>query len=191
LPERTVRAGYAEVVKYGLVHDAAFFGWCREHGGRMLLGHIDDRIYAIKKSCAHKAKIVSEDERESGRRALLNLGHTFAHALEGVTGYSDRLMHGEAVAIGIAMAFALSAEMGLCSYDDADTVREHLHDIGLPVKPPMLSYDIDQIMALMAQDKKAKNGRLTMILVRGIGQAFIADDVDEEIVRAFWRKSIV
>lgn len=186
LPRRELQAGYAEVVKYGLIKDEAFFAWCQKHGTTLLSGDRQAQIFAVGTSCEHKAKIVAADEREAGERALLNLGHTFAHALEAVTGYGNLLLHGEAVSIGMAMAFKLSAQLGLCSHTEAYDVRDHLASAGLPVKPPAFNYDIDQLMALMAQDKKATAGKLTLILARGIGKAFIARDVSEKEVRDVW-----
>lgn len=192
LPERELKSGYAEVVKYGLIMDSAFFNWCDEHGGQLLHGDMTIRIKAVRQSCAFKAQIVAEDEREAGRRALLNLGHTFGHALESVWGFSSKLLHGEAVSIGMAMAFDLSAAMGLCPTQHAQAVTTHLRNLGLPTAPPPIPpetpYDIDQLMALMAQDKKASGGKLTLILSRDIGKAIIADDVDPAPIRALWRK---
>lgn len=187
LPERQMISGYAEVVKYGLIQDLDFFMWCDEHAGQLMFGNPDIRTQAISKSCAYKAQIVAEDERESGKRALLNLGHTFGHALESVTGFSDRLLHGEAVAIGTVMAFDLSARLGLCPTQDAQAVRNHLTRLGLPVAPPSGTYNIDELMALMAQDKKASGGKLTLILVKGIGQSFVAKDVDPAPIREIWK----
>jgi len=188
LSSRELRSGYAEIVKYGLIQDPAFFAWCQAHGKQLIEGDAGARIQAICKSCEYKAEIVGEDERESGRRAILNLGHTFAHALESVTGYGTELLHGEAVAIGSVMAFRLSAEQGLCSPDDAEAVRAHFQETGLPVLPPPRTYDIEQLMTFMAQDKKASDGQLTLVLARGIGQCFIAKNVDPTPVRALWRK---
>jgi 3-dehydroquinate synthase len=186
LPRRELKAGYAEIVKYGLIKDAPFFAWCRANGGRLLNGDHETQIHAVGISCEHKAKIVAADEREAGERALLNLGHTFGHALETASGYGQILLHGEAVAIGMVMAFKLSARLGMCPHADVYDVRDHLAEAGLPVVPPKFSYDIDRLMALMAQDKKAEGGKLTLILVRGIGQAFIARDVNAKEVRALW-----
>lgn len=188
LPRRELLAGYAEIVKYGLIKDDAFFAWCQKHGATLLNGDRQAQIFAIGTSCEHKAKIVAADEREAGERALLNLGHTFAHALEAATGYGNLLLHGEAVAIGMAMAFKLSAQLGLCSHTEAYDVRDHLAGVGLPVKAPAFRYDIDQLMALMAQDKKAHGGKLTLILARGIGKAFISRDVNETEVRDVWKE---
>ncbi len=187
LPEREMQAGYAEVVKYGLINDAAFFTWCQTHGDKLLRGDRAAQIEAVSRSCAYKAAIVIADEHETGVRALLNLGHTFGHALEAITGYSHLILHGEAVSIGMAMAFRLSADLGLCPAADARAVREHLQAVGLPIKPPAFAYDIERLMALMAQDKKAEHGKLTLILARGIGQAFVNPNTNPTPVRASWQ----
>jgi 3-dehydroquinate synthase len=188
LPQREMRAGYAEVVKYGLIKDAAFFDWCRTHGAKLLSGDREAQIYAVHASCVHKAKVVAADEREAGERALLNLGHTFGHALETITGYK-LLLHGEAVAIGMVMAFKLSAQLGLCSHTEAYDVRDHLERLGLPVTPPAFPYyNIDELMTLMKQDKKAEAGKLTLILAKGIGKAFISTSVKDEDVRTVWQE---
>ena len=186
LPKREVLAGYAEVVKYGLIRDAKFFQWCAQNGASVIAGNGAARIQAVEASCRHKAEVVAADEREAGERALLNLGHTFGHALETFLGYGDSLLHGEAVAIGCVLAFRLSAKMGLCPAADADAVRDHFIQIGLPVRPPAAQYDVDRLMALMAQDKKAEGGRLTLILAHGIGQLFISRDVAADDVRRLW-----
>ncbi|MDP9127747.1 MAG: 3-dehydroquinate synthase, partial [Pseudomonadota bacterium] len=170
LPKRQVLAGYAEVVKYGLIRDQPFFRWCEMHGGHQVLnGDREAQIHAIGVSCAHKAGIIARDERESGERALLNLGHTFGHALEAISGYSSTLLHGEAVSIGMVMAFRLSAELGLCPAAEADRVRDHLAVLGLPVTPAPFANNIEQLMSLMLQDKKVQGGRLSLILTHGIG----------------------
>lgn len=187
LPEREMKAGYAEVVKYGLIFDAEFFRWCQAHGGELLNGNRKSQIYAVSKSCEHKVRIVATDEREAGERALLNLGHTFGHALEAVTGYGKVLFHGEAVAIGMAMTFRLSADLGLCPAEDASAVQTHFKEVGLPTKPPSFAYDIERLMALMAQDKKTEHGQLTLIMARGIGQAFINKKVNASPIRALWQ----
>lgn len=187
LNEREMRAGYAEILKYGLILDAAFFHWCQTHGLRLLRGDREAQVYAISKSCEHKARIVSADERESGARALLNLGHTFGHALETVTGYGGRLVHGEAVAIGYVMAFRLSAGLSLCPPQDAEAVEAHVREVGLPATPPRLSCDVEELMTLMGHDKKARGGKLTFILARGIGQCFISRDVNPSPVRELWK----
>jgi len=190
LPHRELVAGYAEVVKYGLIKDAPFFGWCRTNGARLLNGDREAQIYAVGVSCEHKAKIVASDERETGERALLNLGHTFGHALETVTGYGQLLMHGEAVAIGTVMAFKLSARLGFCPHAEVYDVHDHLAEVGLPTAPPKFAYNIDQLITLMTQDKKAEGGKLTLILARGIGQAFVSRDVSAKEVRALWEDTL-
>jgi 3-dehydroquinate synthase len=190
LAHRELVSGYAEIVKYGLIKDAPFFSWCRINGGRLLNGDREAQIHAIGVSCEHKAKIVEADEREAGERALLNLGHTFGHALETITGYGQLLMHGEAVAIGTVMAFKLSARLGYCPHAEAYAVQDHLAEVGLPVTPPVFAYDIDQLMALMGQDKKAEGGKLNLILARGIGHAFLSRDVNAKEVRALWEDTL-
>ena len=185
LPGRDFRAGYGEVAKYGLLGDAAFFGWLEKHGPA-LAQDAGLRQQAVKHSVAMKAGIVQRDETEQGERALLNLGHTFGHALESATGYSDRLLHGEGVAIGCALAFELSARLGLCSQEDPSRVAAHLEQMGLPSRLLQLPGDLpdnEALMALMAQDKKVQDGRLRFILARGIGDAFVTDQVDLQTVR--------
>jgi 3-dehydroquinate synthase len=188
LPRRDFAAGYAEVVKYGLIGDAAFFAWLEANREAVFAGGAA-RIQAIAESCRAKARTVAADEREAGERALLNLGHTFGHALEAACGFdAKRLVHGEAVAIGMVMAHDFSVAQGLAAAAEAARVRRHLRDAGLPVSladipgPPI---GADDLMRHMAQDKKVKRGRLTFILTRGIGRAFIADDVPPEAVRGF------
>ena len=176
-----VMAGCAEVVKYGLINDAAFFAWLETHGSGLVEGDEAARQHAVRTSCAAKARIVAADERESGARALLNLGHTFAHALEAECGYSDELLHGEAVAMGLVMAFDLSARLGLCSIADAARVERHLAAVGLPTEPTALDgrvWSIDSLIGHMGRDKKVEGGKIAFVLARGIGQAFIARDVD-------------
>jgi len=187
LPRRALRAGYAEVVKYGLIDDPEFFGWLERHGEGVIAGDAAARRQAVLKSCAAKASIVAADEREAGQRALLNLGHTFAHALEAEAGYSDGLLHGEAVAIGLGLAFRLSARLGLCAFTEATRVERHLASVGLPGGPPELRdarWTAERLLAHMAQDKKVKDGKLVFVLARGIGRAFLARDVDPADVRA-------
>ncbi len=186
LTERDFLAGYGEVVKYGLLGDAAFFEWLEENGPALRVGDKAARQYAVKRSVEMKADIVVRDETEQGDRALLNLGHTFCHALEAATGYSDRLLHGEGVAIGCALAFELSARLGLCSQEDPSRVRAHLRDMKMKVDLSDISGqlpDADGLLDLMAQDKKVIDGRLRFILARGIGEAFVAEDVDTDEVR--------
>jgi 3-dehydroquinate synthase len=182
LPHRELAAGYAEVVKYGLLGDAAFFRWCEAHAAALLAGDDGARAHAVAESCRAKARIVGADEREAGQRALLNLGHTFAHAFETAAGYGDALLHGEAVGFGMCLAFDLSVELGLCPPEDAARVRRHVAAVGLPTGLPQGAWRIDRLLALMAQDKKARGG-LTFILARGIGDAFVAHDVPAEPVR--------
>jgi 3-dehydroquinate synthase len=188
LPIREFRAGYAEMAKYGLLGDAAFFDWLDANWKEVFAGG-PARDQAIAVSCRAKAAIVARDERETGDRQLLNLGHTFGHALEAACGYSDRLLHGEAIAVGMTLAFDFSAtRQGLCSKGEAARVIRHLAAAGLPtriqsISPPLPS--IDELMELIAQDKKIKRGRLTFILVRGIGDAFIETGVDAAEVRTF------
>jgi 3-dehydroquinate synthase len=187
LPRRQLLAGYAEVVKYGLIGDAAFFAWLEDHGSALIDGDEMARQHAVTTSCAAKAKVVAADERESGARALLNLGHTFAHALEAECGYSDELLHGEAVALGLVMAFDLSARLGLCPAEDAARVERHLAAVGLPTEPTAIGgrfWDADRLIEHMGRDKKVQGGRLSFVLARGIGHAFVARDIDLAEVHA-------
>ena len=187
LPVRDFRAGYAEVAKYGLLGDAAFFSWLEANWQDIFAGG-SAREHAIAVCCRAKAAIVARDERETGERALLNLGHTFGHALEAGAGFSDRLLHGEAVALGMVLAFEFSARKGLIGADIAARARAHLAAVGLPThvnQVPGGVPGVDALMNLIAQDKKVKRGRLTFILVCGIGQAFIENNVDPSEVRAF------
>jgi 3-dehydroquinate synthase len=181
LSPREFRAGYAEVVKYGLLGDAPFFAWLEQNWTDVFSGQGGKRRHAVETGARAKAKIVEQDEREeSGTRALLNLGHTFGHALEAYAGYSDRLLHGEAIAIGMRLAFTFSVELGLCPGGDAARVEEHLAAVGLPTKIasiPGTKPTPDQLLRLMAQDKKVKGGKLALVLVRGIGAAFVERDV--------------
>ena len=181
LAPREVRAGYAEVVKYGLIDDFDFFSWCEAHAAALLAGDADARTKAIAHSVAAKARVVAADERETtGTRALLNLGHTFGHALEAETGFSDLLLHGEGVACGMALAFRFSAAQGLCSGQDAVRVASHLDQAGLPTTLKAAHVDADgaTLVGHMAHDKKMEGGRLPFLLARGIGQTFLAKDVD-------------
>ena len=192
LPERQFRAGYAEVVKYGLLGDAGFFSWLEANWREVFAGGKSSgslaREHAIVVSCRAKAAIVARDERETGDRALLNFGHTFGHALEAACGFSDRLLHGEAVAAGMALALAFSARRGLLPAAEAERAIRHLAEVGLPTRPrdiPGGLPSVDRLMELMAQDKKVKRGVLTFILARGIGSAFVEGGVDERDVYAF------
>jgi 3-dehydroquinate synthase len=188
LPPRELRAGYAEVVKYGLIGDAAFFDWCEARWPAILAGG-PERDEAVAQSCRAKAAFVVRDEREDGDRALLNLGHTFGHALERVVGYdAARLVHGEGVAIGLALAFRFSARLGLCGGQDAGRVEAHLRAAGLPTRladVPGGAGPVEGLLDAMAQDKKVKAGALTFILARGIGQSFVAPGIPVDDVRAF------
>jgi 3-dehydroquinate synthase len=187
LPPREFRAGYAEVAKYGLLGDAAFFARL-EADWRGVFAGGPAREQAIATSCRAKAAIVSRDERETGERALLNLGHTFGHALEAAAGFSDRLLHGEAISLGMVLAFQLSARRGLTGAETAARVAHHLAAVGLPThlsEMPGGPPPADQLMDLVAQDKKVRRGRLTFILARGIGQAFVAPDVEADEVKSF------
>jgi 3-dehydroquinate synthase len=188
LSARELRAGYAEIVKYALIEDPQFFEWLEQNGLVVLRGHAAAQEYAIHSAVAGKARIVEQDEREtSGRRALLNLGHTFGHALEAETGYSDRLLHGEAVALGCVLAFAFAAERGLCSVADAERVSDHFSSVGLPTTLAQLGLNGigAQLAHHMEHDKKRSKGRTAFILVNGIGQAFVDKTVDLANVAAF------
>ena len=185
LTMRDFLAGYGEVVKYGLLGDVAFFDWLEAKGPALAAGDMDARVRAVTRSCQMKADIVQRDETEKGDRALLNLGHTFCHALEAATGYSDRLLHGEGVAIGCGLAFELSARLGLCSQEDPSRVRAHLRAMGMKVDIADIPGDLPDVaglLDLMGQDKKVLDGRLRFILARGIGDAFITSDAPSETV---------
>lgn len=188
LSAREFRAGYAEVVKYGLIDDPAFFEWCELNGTAVFTAG-EACAKAVATSCAAKAAVVARDEHENGDRALLNLGHTFGHALERACDYDGaRLVHGEGVAIGMAMAFRFSAKLGLAPGKDAERVERHLKAVGLPTRLQEVPGDIgdpDSLLDAMAQDKKVRRGALTFILARGIGQSFIAHDVARADVHAF------
>ena len=197
LPRRELLAGYAEVAKYGLIDDAAFWDWCEQNGAAVLAGDAAQRTYAIEKSCQAKARIVAADERETtDLRALLNLGHTFGHALEAETGFGPDLLHGEAVGTGMTMAFDLSAALGLCPAADARRVRKHLDEVGLPVRLRSIGgdnrrqWDAARLIEHMHGDKKAEGGRLTFILARGIGKAFVSRDVDMAALRGLLDQAI-
>jgi 3-dehydroquinate synthase len=183
LPRRELLAGYAEVVKYGLIRDRDFFAWLEQSGAALVKGDAGLRAEAVRKSCAAKAEMVAADERETGARALLNLGHTFGHALEAETGFGASLLHGEGVAIGMRLAFDLSVRLGFCPAADATRMRRHFEAVGLPVAMPKL--DPEAILAQMRRDKKVKDGQISLILVRGIGQAFIERAVSPETLLEF------
>ena len=185
LPERELRAGYAEVVKYGLIGDSGFFAWCEANGAALLSGDAEARAHAIETCVKAKAAIVTEDEREtSGVRALLNLGHTFGHAIESEAGLSGGILHGEAVAIGMVLAFRLSAERGLCPKEDARRVEAHLRGAGLPTEIPP-GQDAAALIGHMKRDKKRADGRTAFVLARRIGEAFVDRSVELADVERF------
>jgi 3-dehydroquinate synthase len=192
LPAREFRAGYAELAKFGMLGDAGFFAWLEANWQDVFAGGSSSgsfaREHAIAVACRGKAGIVARDERETGERALLNLGHTFGHAFEAAAGFSEKLLHGEAVALGIVCAFEFSTRLGLLPTNDAGRVAHHLAAVGLPTRlsdVPALRTTADALMKLIAQDKKVQRGKLNFILVRGIGQAFVARDIDPAQVREF------
>ncbi len=185
LKPRDFLAGYGEVVKYGLLGDAAFFEWLEKNAPKAAAGDMEARQYAVRRSVEMKAGIVIRDETEQGDRALLNLGHTFCHALEAATGYSDRLLHGEGVAIGCVLAFELSSRLGLCSQEDPSRVRAHLKEMGMKTDLADIQGDLpsaEVLLDLMGQDKKVVDGQLRFILARGIGDAFVSKDVPKDAV---------
>lgn len=185
LSKRDFISGYGEVLKYGLLGDAGFFAWLEENAEAMAEGDMSLRVAAVKRSVEMKAEIVTRDETEQGDRALLNLGHTFCHALEASTGYSDRLLHGEGVAIGCAMAFELSARLGLCSQEDPSRVRAHLQAMGMKKDLSDIPGALPgpkALLELMSQDKKVLDGKLRFVLAHGIGQAFVTSDVSGDTV---------
>jgi 3-dehydroquinate synthase len=185
LPKRELLAGYAEMLKYGLIRDEAFFTWLEANGRSLIDGNPALRSEAILNSCSAKAEIVAADEKEHGLRALLNFGHTFGHALEAETGYGDKLLHGEAVAIGMIMAMQTSVAMGICPKADLERTLAHYQACGLPHSPKQIQdeWNINALMDHFTRDKKAKDGKLTFILARGIGQAFTTQDVDSGLIR--------
>ncbi len=190
LPPRELLAGYAETAKYGLIDDIRFFDWLEAHGPAVLAGSGGARRQAVAACCTAKARVVAADETEDAGRVLLNLGHTFAHALELESGYGGGLLHGEAVAIGVVMAFDLSVRMGLCPPADLARIRRHWQRVGLPQAPPadlMARCDPTTLINHMQRDKKVRDGRPTFILARGIGQAFVAHDVTLDLVAAVLR----
>ncbi|HEX4183506.1 MAG TPA: 3-dehydroquinate synthase, partial [Caulobacteraceae bacterium] len=188
LPAREMRAGYAEVIKYGLLGDFAFFEWLERNGAAVIAREPEALAHAVARSVEMKAEIVAEDEREAGRRALLNLGHTFGHALEAETGFGEALLHGEAVAVGCAQAFRFSARLGLVSSQDALRAQRAVAAADLPVRLDQITrtpMSADRLIAHMAQDKKAEGGALTFVLAKGLGQAFTARAVDPARLRQF------
>ncbi|UWQ23260.1 3-dehydroquinate synthase [Leisingera aquaemixtae] len=192
LTARDFLSGYGEVVKYGLLGDAEFFAWLEDNGPALAEGDVAARVEAVARSVQMKADIVVRDETEQGDRALLNLGHTFCHALEAATGYSDRLLHGEGVAIGCALAFELSAKLGLCSQEDPSRVREHLKAMGMKTDLADIPGELpgaEALLELMGQDKKVVAGQLRFILARGIGEAFVTGDVPPDQVLSVLRSA--
>jgi 3-dehydroquinate synthase len=189
LPRRELLAGYAEIVKYGLIRDRDFFAWLEANGKALVAGDAAARREAVLRSCAAKAAVVAVDEREEGERALLNFGHTFGHALETETGFGDALLHGEAVALGMRLAFDLSVRLGLCAADEAARVRRHYHETGLPLALPgganARAFSADALIRHMRRDKKVRDGNITLILARAIGEAFISPDVPADLLRDF------
>jgi len=201
LPPRQLRAGYAEVVKYGLIGHKDFFIWLQDNGAKIIAGDRSAQRHAILISCRAKAQVVAADEKEQGPRALLNFGHTFGHALEAEVGYGDTLFHGEAVAIGMVMAFDLSVKMGLCPPQDAVTVRQHLDLMGLPTRIAPSGHHISQALSQIKmtadhlfnhtlKDKKISGGKVTYVLTSGIGQAFLSRDIDPEDVKTLFNLAL-
>lgn len=194
LSEREVLAGYAEVVKYGLIRDSGFFEWLEANGARLLAGDPEARRVAVVESCKAKARIVAADERETGDRALLNFGHTFGHALEAEAGYDGGVLHGEAVSIGMILALDLSHRIGLCSGQEVDRARRHFAAMGLPMDIASIAgardWDAGKLVDHMRHDKKVLAGRMRFILARGIGDAFVTADVDEKDVVQVLERSI-
>ena len=187
LPRRHMLAGYAEIAKVGLIDDPAFFGWLEGHAAAIVEGEPEPLRRAVVEACAAKVRVVASDEREAGRRALLNLGHTFGHALEAEVGYGDELLHGEAVAIGMVLAFELSARLGHCPAAEAARVRRHIAAAGLPTgldALPGRSWNTGALLEHMRRDKKVRDGHITFVLARGIGQAFLTDEVALDEVAA-------
>ncbi len=188
LPRRELLAGYAEIVKYGLIRDPGFYDWLEAEGAALIAGDVAVRREAVRRSCAAKAAVVAADERESGERALLNFGHTFGHALEAETGFGDALLHGEAVGLGMRLAFDLSAALGFCAAETAGRVRRHLAAIGLPTEIATAkgrALTAEALIAHMQKDKKVSDGRITLILARGIGEAFVSREVAPAALRDF------
>jgi 3-dehydroquinate synthase len=185
LSRRQVLAGYAEVVKYGVIDDEPFFAWLEENGAKVVAGDPEARRHAVATSCRAKARIVGADEREGGVRALLNLGHTFGHALEAETGFSDEMLHGEAVALGMVMALRLSARLGLAPAADSERLERHLKAVGLPATlPGPRLWPVDRLIHHMAGDKKVKDGKVTFVMAKGIGRSFLTREVPEDVLAA-------
>ncbi len=193
LDRRTRLAGYAEVVKYGVISDAAFFSWLERRGAGVVDGDAEARRRAVVASCAAKAAVVADDEREQGRRALLNFGHSFGHALEAAAGFGAALLHGEAVAIGMSLALDLSVARGLCPAEDAARVRRHLEAVGLPTGlrgTRLAGRSASELLDIMRRDKKTRGGRMTLVLARGIGRAFVTADTPPDAVAAVLARAL-
>jgi 3-dehydroquinate synthase len=193
LPRRQMLAGYAEVAKYGLINDPQLFSWLESNGVDVIERADVPLRHAVLESCRNKARVVAADEREQDARALLNLGHTFGHALEAECGYSDELLHGEAVAIGMVMAFDLSAQLGLCSLEDAARVQRHLASVGLPTSPAWIdgrSWQAEGLIRHMTRDKKVQDGRIAFVLAKGIGKAFFPAHAELEQISALLETAI-
>jgi 3-dehydroquinate synthase len=193
LPRRQMLAGYAEVAKYGLINDPHFFAWLESNGVDVIERADGPLRHAVLESCRNKARVVAADEREQDARALLNLGHTFGHALEAECGYSDELLHGEAVAIGMVMAFDLSAQLGLCSLEDAARVQRHLASVGLPTSPTWIdgrNWQAERLIRHMSRDKKVTDGRIAFVLSKGIGRAFFPAHAELDAISALLETAI-
>ncbi|MGY9056177.1 MAG: 3-dehydroquinate synthase [Alphaproteobacteria bacterium] len=194
LPRRELLSGYAEVAKYGLIDQPDFWSWLEVNAPRVLALEPEALTHAVVTSCRAKAAVVAEDEREGGARALLNLGHTFGHAIEAEVGYGGQVVHGEAVSIGMALAFRHSVKLGLCDASAVERVERHLSSVDLPVRPLQVMGQqpptIERLMARMASDKKAEGGQLTLILAKGIGQSFIAKGADAAAVEQTWAEAL-
>jgi 3-dehydroquinate synthase len=188
LQKRDFMSGYGEVVKYGLLGSEDFFVWLEKNGSALVTGDITARLEAVRMSCQIKVDIVAKDETEQGDRALLNLGHTFSHALEAATGYSNRLMHGEGVAIGCVLAFELSARLGLCPQEAPSRVRAHLQKMGMKTEIADIKGSLPaaaELLLIMAQDKKVVGGKLNFVLVNDIGKSFMTSDIDKDTICQF------
>jgi 3-dehydroquinate synthase len=193
LPRRQMLAGYAEVAKYGLINEPGFFTWLESNGVDVIERADGPLRHAVLESCRNKARVVAADEREQDARALLNLGHTFGHALEAECGYSDELLHGEAVAIGMVMAFDLSARLGLCSLEDAARVQRHLASVGLPTSPNWIDgrdWQAERLIRHMGRDKKVQDGRIAFVLAKGIGRAFFPAHAELDEISALLETAI-
>lgn len=194
LPRRELRAGYAEIVKIGLIEDADFFHWCEANAAALLAGDEAARAHAIRHAVAAKARIVATDETEQGTRALLNLGHTFGHALEAHAGFDGTLLHGEAVAAGMSLAFQLAAELGIAAREDAERVRAHLNAAGFITdlrQLPGAPFEAEKLLTLMLRDKKAQAGKLALVLARGIGRAYLDRDAPIDAVRELLQQETI